>query len=152
MGAAPASTVTRVDLKTGETDFASGFMKIVGLVVVDDVLYVSDQMADTIYAVPLNEPLPVSRAHKVLAKLPRPDQLAAGPDGSLFTGQFQAAPGSAQSLAVRQIARDGTVRIVAQDPDVTRPSGVAYDAEGQRLFVANSGNPAHRFVRIFPIR
>jgi sugar lactone lactonase YvrE len=151
-GGGMTSVVTKVDLKTGETDFLAGFKKIVGLLVVDDVLYVSDQMADAIYAVPLNGPAPAPGAQKVFATLPRPDQLAAGPDGSLFTGQFQAAPGSAQSIAVRQVLPDGTVRIVAQDPDVTRPSGVAYDAEGHRLFVANSGNPAHRFVRIIAIK
>jgi sugar lactone lactonase YvrE len=150
-GGGQAGAVTRIDLETGEQDFAPGFKKIVGLAVVGDALFVSDQLADAIYELPLNGPLPAPGAYKVFATLPRPDQLTPGPDGSLFTGQFQAAPGWAQSLAVRQILRDGTVKIVAEDPDVTRPSGVAYDAEGRRLFVANGGNPAQRFVRIIPI-
>lgn len=150
-GGGQMGAVTRVDLNTGETDFAPGFRKVVGLAVIGHSLFVSDQLADAIYELPLTGTLPAPDAYKVVARLPRPDQLAAGPDGSLFTGQFQAAPGSSQPLAVRQVLRDGTVRVIASDPDVTRPSGVAYDAEGKRLFVANGGNPAQRFVRIFPL-
>lgn len=150
-GGGQMGAVTRVDLRTGETDFAPGFKKIVGLAIAGDRLFVSDQMADAIYELPLTGTLPAPDAYKVVARLPRPDQLTPGPDGSLFTGQFQAAPGSSQPLAVRQVLHDGAVRIVASDPDVTRPSGVAYDPDGRRLFVANGGNPAQRFVRIFPV-
>jgi len=150
-GGGLTSTVTRVDLRAGETDYASGFVKIVGIARAGDTLYVSDQMADTIYAIPARGPVPPAGQRMVLAKLPRPDQITLGPDGSLFTGQFQAAPGSTEPLAVRQILRDGTVKVIASDPDVSRPSGVAYDPKGRRLFVANGGNPAQCFVRIVPI-
>lgn len=144
------SSITKVDLTGAETDLAGGFVKIVGMVWADGVLYVADQLADTIYALGATGAAPLGE-RKIFAKLPRPDQLALGPDGSLFTGQFQAAPGSTDPLSVRQVLRDGTVKIVVTDPDVSRPSGVAYDAKGKRLFVANSGNPAQTFVRIVPI-
>lgn len=150
-GTAQASAVTRVDLAKGETGIAEGFQKITGVLAVDDRLIVADQLADALYELPLNGPFPPSSSYKVLAKLPRPDQLAAGPDGSVFTGQFQGGPGSSLALAVRQVMRNGTVRIVVTDPDITRPSGVAYDAAGRRLFVANGGNPAQCYVRIFAI-
>lgn len=150
-GGGMTSTVTRVDLRAGETDYAAGFVKIVGIARAGDTLYVSDQMADTIYSIPAHGAVPPAGQRTVFAKLPRPDQIALGPDGSLFTGQFQAAPGSTEPLAVRQILRDGTVTVVASDPDVSRPSGVAYDPKGRRLFVANGGNPAQCFVRIVPI-
>ena len=144
------SSITKVDLAGTETDLAGGFVKIVGMVWANGSLYVADQLADTIYELPATGAGLGPR--KVFAKLPRPDQLALGPDGSLFTGQFQAAPGSTDPLSVRQVMRDGTVKVVVTDPDVSRPSGVAYDATGKRLFVANSGNPAQTFVRIVPIR
>ncbi len=164
-GGAQAGAVTRIDLARGETDHATGFRKITGLVVVGDTLLVADQLADAIYEVALDprelaletrelalDAAPSAAArYAVRARLPRPDQLAAGQDESVFTGQFQAAPGSTASLAVRQVLPDGTVRIVAQDPDVSRPSGVAYDPMRRRLFVANGGNPARRFVRVFAI-
>lgn len=145
------SSITKVDLAGAETDLAGGFVKIVGMVWANGSLYVADQLADTIYEVPTTGTPPTLGERKVVVKLPRPDQLALGPDGSLFTGQFQAAPGSTDPLSVRQVMRDGTVKIVVSDPDVSRPSGVAYDAKGKRLFVANSGNPAQTFVRIVPI-
>ncbi len=154
-GSAPggglASTLTRVDLTKGETDYASGFVKIVGVVASGDTLYVSDQIADTIYAIPARGPVPPVGQRTVFATLPRPDQLALGPDGSLFTGQFQGAPGSTEALSVRQVFPDGTVKVVASDPDVSRPSGVAYDPAGRRLFIANGGIPSQCFVRIVTV-
>lgn len=150
-GTAQASAVTRVHLDTGEEDYAIGFQKITGVLVMGDRIVVADQLADALFELPLNGPMPPRQPYKVLARLPRPDQLAAGPDGSVFTGQFQGGPGSSESLAVRQVLKNGTVRIVAADPDITRPSGVAYDPAGRRLFVANGGNPAQCYVRIFAI-
>lgn len=150
-GGGQEGAVTRIDLEAGESDFAPGFKKIVGVLADGDTLFVSDQMADAIYALPLGGASVEPGKYRLLARLPRPDQLALGPDGSLFTGQFQAAPGSSASLAVRQVLRDGTVEVFAQDPDVTRPSGLAYDAKRRRLFVANGGNPAQCSVRIFTV-
>lgn len=150
-GMGGSSAVTQVDLHGGETDFATGFKKIVGVLVVDKTLYVSDQRADAIYALPLDGPLPQPGQYRVFASLPRPDQICAGPEGTLFTGQFQAAPGSSDPISVRQIMADGAVRIFASDPDVSRPTGVAYDPAGRRLFVANGGNPAQRFIRVFRV-
>lgn len=150
-GTAQASAVTHLDLAKGEVDYAVGFQKITGVLVLDTRIIVADQLADALFELPLEGPLPPQGQYKRLATLSRPDQLAAGPDGSVFTGQFQGGPGSRTPLAVRQVMRDGTVRIVAADPDITRPSGVAFDPAGRRLFVANGGNPAQCYVRVFAI-
>lgn len=96
-----SSAVTLVDIASGESDYATGFRKIIGVLAIGDTLYVSDQQADKIYALPLSGPLPTPDRYRVFATLPRPDQICAGPDGSLFTGQFQAAPGSSDPIAVR---------------------------------------------------
>lgn len=151
MGGGQAGAVTLIDRDHGETDYATGFRKIIGVLVVGNTLYVSDQQADTIYALPLEGPLPAPEAYPVFASLPRPDQICAGPDGSVFTGQFQAAPGSSDPISVRQILADGTVKMFATDPDVSRPSGVAYDPVKRRLFVANGGSPAQQYVRVFSV-
>jgi hypothetical protein len=85
-----------------------------------------------------------------------PDQLCAGPDGSIFSAQFKAVPGSSEAVAVRQIHADGSVTSFVAAPAVARPSGVAYDPEEHRLFVADSGDDAHNVtqkgVHIFPVR
>jgi sugar lactone lactonase YvrE len=151
MGGGQAGAVTLVDLTAGETDYAGGFRKIIGVLVMGGKLYVSDQQADKIYTLPLSGTVPPKEQYVVFASLPRPDQICAGPDGSIFTGQFQAAPGSSDPIAVRQILADGSVKMFAKDPDVSRPSGVAYDAAKRRLFVANGGSPAQQYVRVFSV-
>jgi len=154
-GGAMTGAVTRIDLQTGETIYASGFAKIVGVLVANGKLYVSDQGNSTIYILPL-EGGPVDggvydggASYQVLATLPVPDQICAGPDGTIFTGQFQAAPNSADPISVRQIKPDGTVTLFRSDPDVAKPSGCAYDVAHRRLFVADSStllNGVHIFV------
>lgn len=151
MGGGQTGAVTLVDLAAGETDYAPGFRKIIGVLVLGEKLYVSDQQADKIYTLPLSGPVPPQDQYTVFASLPRPDQICAGPDGSLFTGQFQAAPGSSDPIAVRHVFADGTVKLFAKDPDVSRPSGLAYDAVKRRLFVANGGSPANQYVRVFSV-
>jgi hypothetical protein len=141
--------VTTVNLQTGETDYAPGFGKIIGVLVANGNIYVSDQQAGAIYFWPLTGAVPEAGTWPVLASLPVPDQLSAGPNGSLFTGQFQAAADSGAAIAVRQIAADGGVSIFKQDPDVGKPSGLSYDPTHHRLFVADSSatqNGIHIFA------
>jgi len=154
-GGAMAGVVTRIDLQTGETTYAGGFAKIVGVLVANGKLYVSDQGNSTIFVLPLEGgPLDGGvydggASYQVLATLPVPDQICAGPDGSIFSGQFQAAPNSTAPISVRQINPDGTVTLFRSDPDVGKPSGCAYDAARRRLFVADSStllNGIHIFV------
>jgi len=154
-GGAMTGAVTRIDLQTGETIYAGGFAKIVGVLVANGKLYVSDQGNSTIFVLPLEGgPLDGGvydggASYQALATLPVPDQICAGPDGTLFTGQFQAAPNSTAPISVRQIKPDGTVTLFRSDPDVGKPSGCAYDPARRRLFVADSStllNGVHIFV------
>lgn len=146
-----AGCITTVDLHAGEAVVADGFGKIVGLVAMSGNLYVSDQSAGKIFHAPLvNLPAHAS-GWSTLATLVKPDQISAGPDGSLFSGQFQGAPGSTDPISVRRIAADGTVTAFRSDPDVSKPSGVAYDPTHRRLFVTDSGNSAHVGVHVFPV-
>jgi sugar lactone lactonase YvrE len=143
--------LTKVDLANGETEIADGFGKIVGLAVDNDKLYVSDQSNGQVLDAPLAA-LPAKAADwHVTAKFPAPDVISVGPDGSLFSGQFQTAAGSTDPIAVRWIKADGSVVAFKADPDVSKPSGVSYDAQGKRLFVADAGNPVKIGVYIFPV-
>lgn len=146
-----AGFVTTVDLHAGETVVADGFGKIVGLSVSGERLYVSDQSSAKIFDAPLSA-LPAHAADwHTLATLVKPDQICAGPDGSLFTGQFQGAPGSSDPISVRQISSSGAVTAFKKDPDVSKPSGLSYDPTNHRLFVADSGNSAKLGVHVFSV-
>jgi sugar lactone lactonase YvrE len=150
-GMGQAGAVTRVNLATGETVVATGFGKIVGVLAVAETLYVSDQTAGAVLSAPLAALPPEAKDWTVFAHLPVPDLLCAGPDGSLFSGQFQAAAGSTDPVAVRRILKDGTVTTFAHDPDVAKPSGVAYDPTHRRLFAADTGNVANIGIHVFPV-
>jgi len=143
--------LTKVDLAGGETEIADGFGKIVGLAIVNDNLYVSDQSNGQVLDAPLAALPPKAVDWHVTAKLAAPDVICPGPDGSLFSGQFQTAAGSTDPIAVRWIKADGSVEAFKADPEVSKPSGVSYDAQGRRLFVADSGNPAKIGVHIFSV-
>lgn len=157
-GGAMAGALTTVDLQIGETDYATGFGKIVGVLFANGKIYVSDQSSSSIYVLPVDGDVPDAGpdggpdagGYTVLATLPVPDQLCAGPNGSLFTGQFQAAPNSTDPISVRQIKPDGTVTLFRSDPDVGKPSGCAYDAVHRRLFVAD-GSTLLNGIHIFPV-
>jgi len=150
-GGKQSGRINVIEPKTGETQVADGFGKLIGLAVAGDRLYASDQSAGAIFDAPLDElPAHADGWHR-FASLPKPDQICEGPDGSLFSGQFQAAAGSADPTAVRWIARDGSVKTLRASPVVTKPSGVSYDKEHKRLFVADSGDPAHPGVHVFAV-
>lgn len=112
------------------------------LVVIDDTLLVADQSAGIIYSAPLAAVPEEAASWTVFAELPVPDQLCVGPDGSVFGGQFQAAPDSTESVAIRQIDADGSVSRFIGDPTVAKPSGVSFDPNGHRLFATDTGNVA----------
>lgn len=144
-------SVTTIDLRAGETVIAEGFGKIAGLAVSAGRLFVSDQSNGTIRDAPLSALPPLASEWHTLASLPKPDQICAGPDGSLFSGQFQAVPGSSDAVAVRCISATGTVTMFRTDPDVSRPTGVCYDARNRRLFVVDPGNSAQIGVHVFEV-
>ncbi len=143
--------VTTVDLHAGETVAVDGFGKIVGLSITEGRLYVSDQSAAKIFDAPLSALPPHAADWHTLATLVKPDQIAAGPNGSLYSGQFQGAPGSSDPISVRQISSTGVVTAFKQDPDVSKPSGLSYDPTNHRLFVADSGNSAKLGVHVFQV-
>ena len=134
VGTSRAGTVARLSLGgTGagtETDVITGLKKPVGVLALGDALYVSDQDQGQILKAPLQNPASVS----VFATLPEPDLIAAGPDGSIFTGGLQG--------GVRQISAAGVVKTVAQQ-GLKQVRGVAWDGRARRLFIANhDGDPA----------
>ncbi|MET0386361.1 MAG: hypothetical protein ABW321_10405 [Polyangiales bacterium] len=143
--------LTTVDLDAGEAVVADGFGKIVGLAIADGRLYVSDQSRGKIVDAPLDDLPEHAEDWHELATLDVPDQICVGPQKSLFSGQFQAAEGSDEPMAVRQINADGSVEVFKQDPDVTKPSGLSYDPEGRKLYVADSGNSAKIGVHVFEV-
>jgi len=149
-GGAMAGVVTRVDLQTGETDYATGFAKIVGVLVANGQIYVSDQGNSSIYVLPMDLRVPDAGSYTVFATFPVPDQICAGPGGIIFSGQFQAAPNSTDPISVRRIDADGTVTLFRSDPVVGKPSGCAYDSVHRRLFVAD-GSTLLNGIHIFPV-
>lgn len=133
--------VARLSLTGGETEFVSGLEKPVGILVMGQELFIADQDRREILKTPLAGPV-----NLVLhARVESADLLAAGPDGSLFTG--------GRAGRVYRIGRDGSVNVVAADMREAR--GVAYDAANRRLFVADhDGSQAAtltHYLRIFPV-
>jgi sugar lactone lactonase YvrE len=143
--------VTTVDLHAGETVVADGFGKIVGLAITRGRLYVSDQSNAKVVDAPLSALPAHAAAWDTLATFVKPDQICVGPDNSLFSGQFQGAAGSSDPISVRQVSSTGVVTLFKSDPDVSKPSGVWYDATHHRLFVADSGNSAHIGIHVFAV-
>ncbi|HEU5059351.1 MAG TPA: hypothetical protein VFU21_22615, partial [Kofleriaceae bacterium] len=120
----PRGRVTRVDLDEGEeTDLPMGeLLKPVGVVVVDGVLYVSDQTQGEVIALSL---VPLGSAHSV-AQLKSPDMMAAGPNKSVLI--------ASKTGAVWQLFADGRlIRLLTSREQVR---GIAYDPAGKRMFFA----------------
>jgi sugar lactone lactonase YvrE len=144
--------ITTLSLADGERDYATGFAKPVGLLALRDELLAVDQPKNAIVRLPLGPLdggiLPPDGGYPVYARVPAPDQLAYGPDDSLFTGQFRPLDDGG-TLAVRQVFKDGGVSVFADE--LTRPSGLAYDPSGRRLFVADSNGQNVRTIRIHPV-
>lgn len=115
--------VAKLDPKGGEQDVATSFQKPVGVLVVGDAMFTSDQDAGRIWRAPVASPATVA----AFATLPTPDLLCEGPSGSLFTGGLQG--------TVRKVGADGSVTAFATGFIEVR--GVAYDAKNKRLFLSN---------------
>lgn len=123
-------TVSKVALDgSGETDLVTGLGKPVGVLALGDQLYVSDQMNGVIVETPLASPGTAT----TFASLPDPDELAAGPNGSIFA--------VSKAGSVWQIASDGTTSMLKDGYKALR--GMAYDADHKRLFFSepDSGSP-----------
>lgn len=120
---AHVGAVSVLDLSGSETEAIEGLGKPVGVLVVDDTLFVSDQDAGQVLKAPLNDPASVA----LFAAVDEPDLLCAGPDGSLFTG--------GSNGEVRRLSADGSVTTLAGGFQEVR--GVAYDATNARLFLVD---------------
>jgi sugar lactone lactonase YvrE len=130
--------VARLDRAGTETDVSTGMTKAVGVLVSGADLFASDQAAGTVVKVALAVPGKAT----VMAQVPTPDLLCAGPDGSLFTG--------GTTGEIRKIGRDGKLSTFAGGFSSVR--GVAYDAKNKRLFA--SEHDAHgksNALRILPV-
>jgi glucose/arabinose dehydrogenase len=150
--AAPAGGVSMIT--RGETpgsvierDIVSGLGKPVGLAVVDDTLFISDQAANRIVKVDLlaartaNAPI---EASDVFANVDEPDLLAAAPDGALYT--------KCGAHALCKFSKRGRMTVLADDFD--SPRGVAVDVARKRIVAVDRASardqPSH--VRVWPLR
>ncbi|HEY1097972.1 MAG TPA: hypothetical protein VGF99_03550 [Myxococcota bacterium] len=136
-------TVWRLDLDTGaEVSVLDGFAKPVGLLVVGDTLFISDQERREIATARFPDLDDVST---FASGLPSADLLSAGPDGALFTGS--------KDGDVLRIDSAGAFTIVASDFQEVR--GTAYDAVNRRLFVADhdgdEGDGFTHALKIVPV-
>ena len=157
-GTAPAGEVETVDLTTGTTVYATGFGKTVGLLVSGAQVLVSDQTNGLILAVPTDSTqiadggagLVDGGPFPVYATVSGPDQLCLGPNGSVYTDQFQSFTDGG-TPQVRQIWPDGGVTVPWPNVQFTSLSDVAYDASGNRLFVVDNNGTTVRTIKIFPV-
>lgn len=113
------ATITIAGTIATETEIASGFHKVVGLVATPAALFVSDQTDRTIYRIAVP-----GYAVSKLASAPAVDLLAMLPDGDLVTGG---------GPTISRIAQTGQVTTLPGTFEQVR--GLAYDAVGKRLFV-----------------
>lgn len=133
--------VSELSLQGGERDLIGGLEKPIGVLVIGDDVYVSDQRRGQILVAPRSAPA----SPRVFATVPQPDLLAAGPDGSIVCGSA--------SGSVFRVTSTGQVTALAAGFRQVR--GVAYDPEGRRLFVVDhdpdaSDGVVHR-LHIVPI-
>ncbi|MBJ6763576.1 hypothetical protein JGU66_22635 [Myxococcaceae bacterium JPH2] len=135
-------SVAVLDLNGSEKEFIGALQKPVGILAVEDTLYISDQAAGRILAAPLANP----SALKTLATLTEPDLLALGPQGELLTGTRQGTV-----LGISPLT--GEAHVLAGGFQQVR--GTAYDAKNRRLFVADhdgdSTNGSTHFLQIIPV-
>jgi sugar lactone lactonase YvrE len=158
-GTMPSGQIETVSLATGTTTFASGFGKTVGLLVQNGAILVSDQTNGVILSVPLDPTLLADggaglvdgAAFPVFATLEGPDQLSAGPNGTVYTGEFLPPTDGGGTPQVRQIFPDGGVVVPWPTFTFTSLADVAYDPTNHRLFVVDSNGTTVRTIRIFPV-
>ena len=127
---ARAGSVGLLALGGTETEVLAGLKKPIG------VLFVSDQDLGQILKAPLADP---SR-FTVFATVAAPDLLAAGPNGSLFTGS--------EGGNLFAISATGTASVFKSGFRAVR--GVAYDPSHKRVFVADHDATAS-LLHILPV-
>jgi hypothetical protein len=123
-------TVSKVALDgSGETDVVAGIGKPVGVLALGDQIYISDQAAGVILKTPLASPGTTT----TFATVAGADELAAGPNGSIFA--------VTSTGDVWSVDANGTPTNVHSGYKPLH--GVAYDPDHQRLIVAepDNGNP-----------
>lgn len=106
-----------------EPEVVTGLTKPVGVLVVGDELVITDQDLGQVLVAPLDSPMD----YEVLAAVAGPDLVAAGPDGSLFTGSSDG--------SLYRIEANGDAAVFETGFQQVR--GVAYDPTNRRLFVAD---------------
>lgn len=134
-----AGAVGELKLSGGESELIHGLKKPVGVLVVGDQLFVSDQELGEILKAPLASPA----SYTVFAHVPAPDLLAAGPDGSILTG-------GAGGVLYR-VSAWGSAWVMASGFHQVR--GVAYDPTHQRVFVADhADHDGEQRLHVLPLR
>ncbi|WP_437533212.1 hypothetical protein WME79_06180 [Sorangium sp. So ce726] len=118
-----AGAVGRLSLGGSEPEVITGLKKPVGVLAVGADLFVSDQDLGQILKAPQSDP----STYTVLATVEQPDLLAAGPDGSLFTGSAGGSLYRITSAGVASVVESGFQQV----------RGVAYDPTNKRVFVAD---------------
>lgn len=115
--------VGAVSLTGTESEVITGLKKPVSVLAVGETLFVSDQDLGQILQAPRSNP----SAYTVLATLPSPDLLTAGPNGSLFTGSTGG--------NLYRVESNGSATVFRSGFDTVR--GSAYDPTNKRIFVVN---------------
>ncbi len=120
---ARVGSVGQLSLTGTEPEVITGLQKPVGVLAVGSDLFVSDQDLGQILRAPLSNPA----SYTVFATVAQPDLLAAGPDGSIFTGS---AGGSLYRISASGVA-------AVFETGFQQVRGVAYDPTNHRVFVAD---------------
>ncbi|WP_244817836.1 hypothetical protein [Caballeronia sp. Lep1P3] len=129
-----------------ERDIVTGLQKPVGMAVVGDTLFVSDQAANRIYKFDLQDARAASapvQASDVFAAIDSPDLLAASPDGTLYT--------KCGAHSVCRVSRRGRASVIADGFDA--PRGVAVDSARKRLIAVDraSTRETPSSLRVLPL-
>lgn len=133
--------------KSSERDLVIGLGKPVGLAIVKTSLFIADQDRNAIYAADMSQLMhasaPAAPAMQV-AVIRKPDLMAAGPDGTLYT--------KCNSSDLCAVDVKGNVAVIARDFHDAR--GVAVDSTGRSLYVVErSAGPAGggSGIRVLPL-
>jgi hypothetical protein len=149
VGTSPPSmgTVSKVALDgSGETDIVNGIGKPVGVLAMGSDLYISDQMNGVVLKVP-QASSPDAGTTMTFATIPGADQLAAGPNNTIFA--------VSNTGTVWSIDASGTPTSLHSGYKPLR--GVAYDPDHQRLIVAEpdkgspDGGAGMPMLHVFPV-
>lgn len=120
---ARVGAVGALSLDGTEVAVVTGLTKPVGVLALGENLFISDQDLGQILRAPLANP----SEYTVFATVPKPDLIAAGPNGALFVGS-----GGGD---VYRIGENGAAAVFKGGFDTVR--GIAYDPTNKRLFVVN---------------